>query len=423
MAGLTLSAPRYIPLPGLEPHRIDPKAGLDPTATAILAVLNDPVLAAEQAKRQVAAAQLFATGLLPDPLLNGNHLRPVAGGDSASYGSALSVQALLTGLVGRRDRIHAAQEHLTQVELDLLWQSWQVAQRARWLTSAIVAERRALAATAEAWTALDHPDETAEGLDRRSGASEVEVAELRSLTGQLAAGAGAARRRLSDDEQSLRALIGLAPGAELLLRAGPKLEVKRAAVAAALADLPRRRPDLLALAAGFHSADQRLRAAVAAQFPAVSVSFLREHDVEGVTSIGLGVSLRLPFFDGGRGKVRVAEASRDALESSYRARLDQAHSEVATLVRDYAILQREYARMPHRPGPASERSELSRLVRLERQGSISHIEALRLALSSLQARERRIRTELELDKVAIALETVLGVPPEELERAQEVPSL
>ncbi len=411
VAGLTLASPRYIPLPGLEPHRIDPRVGLDPTAAAILAVLNDPALEAQQAQRQIAAAQLFAAGLLPDPLINLSHLRPAAGGGSANNGSALSLQALVTSLLGRRDRIRSAQEHLNQIELDLLWRGWQVAQRARWLATAVVAERQSLTATDAAWTALGHPDKRAWDLSLGGSASAVELAELRSLSGQLAAEAGTARRRLSDDEQSLRALLRLAPGAELPLRSGPALVVKRGAVAAALADLPHRRPDLLALAAGFRSADQRLRAAVAAQFPAVSVSFLREHDVEGVTSIGLGVSLRLPLFNRGRGAVRLAQASRAALEKSYRARLDQAQGEVATLVQDYAVLRRESSRMPRQP---SLDSELSRIVRLERQGSVSHIEALRLALSSLQAQQRRIATGLELDKVTIALETVLGVPPEEL---------
>ncbi|HKI85502.1 MAG TPA: TolC family protein [Thermoanaerobaculia bacterium] len=427
VAGLKLSSPSFAPLPSLKPHRIDPQAALDPTGAAILAVLNNPALEAAEAERDVAAAQLFATGLLPDPLLDMNRQHPLRGGDSVHKGSALSLEAMLTGLVGRRDRIRAAQAHLTRVDLDLLWKSWQVAARARWLVSAIVEERRLGAAGDAVWKAVGgmararRNVENLATLAQRGTASAAEATELRSLVEKLAADLGLTRRRLSDDQESLRSLLGLAPDAPLPLRAGAPPVISPAAVASALGQLARRRPDLLALAAGFESADQHLRAAVAAQFPAVSVSLLRESDVEGVTSIGLGVSLRLPFFDGGRGAVRVAEASRAALERSYRARLDQTRGEVAALERDYAILRREGAHLPPQAKPGSDRAELAPLARLERGGHASQLEALRLALSRFEARQRRIEIDLELHKAAIALQTVLGVPPDELRRAREVP--
>ncbi len=58
-----------------------------------------------------------------------------------------------------------------------------------------------------------------------------------------------------------------------------------------------RRPDLLGLEAGYRAQDQRYRAALLAQFPALNVGFTRGRDNAGVYSSGIGITLSLPVFN------------------------------------------------------------------------------------------------------------------------------
>ena len=57
-------------------HQLKPSYGLDMTEIAILAVLNNPVLKAKRAELNVASAQVFSAGLLPDPQFAANRDHP-----------------------------------------------------------------------------------------------------------------------------------------------------------------------------------------------------------------------------------------------------------------------------------------------------------------------------------------------------------
>src|SRR6185437_7908078 len=71
---------------------------------------------------------------------------------------------------------------------------------------------------------------------------------------------------LHQAESDLRQLLGLAPSAPLDLVGAPyEVDPDTAQLAAALADLPKRRPDLLALQAGYRAQEARLRGAILAQ--------------------------------------------------------------------------------------------------------------------------------------------------------------
>lgn len=412
VAGLVVPGAHLVPLPAIAPRKIDPHAALDATDVAILAVVNNPDLRARRTARGVAAAELFAAGLLPDPVLQVARTRPTSAEPGVRPGSSIDLGAALVPLVTRGDRIRAAQAHLREVDLALLWKGWQTAQRARWLVAEIVAERQLRAvqtrvrATTVGWQA------TVRRLETAHDASAVTLAQTQGLVDRLIAASAATERKLNDAEQNLHALLDLRPGATLRLRASPPPQITTVAVASALRNLPHRRPDLLALAAGFRSQDERLRAAIAAQFPAITLSFVHASDVEGVTSLGIGLSLRLPFFDGSRGAIRKAEADRAALGARYQARLDRAASDVARLDRDHRILNREVARLNTQLQNIE--SQTAHLQRLAASGVADHVQALQLAMRWYQARRREIVAALALRKNAIALETLLGVPPERL---------
>jgi hypothetical protein len=105
--------------------------GFDLTEIGILAVINNPDLIKQRAKWQVAGAQAFAAGLLPDPQISAGLDSPT--GDTAGLvdGWLLGLDYDIIPLITRQARVDAARKGEEKVRLDLLWQEWQVIEQAR----------------------------------------------------------------------------------------------------------------------------------------------------------------------------------------------------------------------------------------------------------------------------------------------------
>ena len=105
-----------------------PAGALSLTAVAGLAVSNNPDLVASRARADVASAQAFAAGLLPDPQFTGSVDYPSDPGFVRGYALGLSedLQQLLTF----PSRQTAAQAATDQARLSLLWDEWQTIEMA-----------------------------------------------------------------------------------------------------------------------------------------------------------------------------------------------------------------------------------------------------------------------------------------------------
>ncbi|MGI8841089.1 MAG: TolC family protein, partial [Caulobacteraceae bacterium] len=318
----------------LKAHRLDPVDGLDPTDVAILAVLNSPDLAAKRALAKVAGAQAFAAGLLPDPQLTFTVDVPNPG-QSATTAYNLNPNLDLVGLITHSSARKAARASANQADLDLLWAEWSVAQQARQLAVTVLADE----AKAGVLGAI------AAGLDARYAQSRRALAthDITAVTAsadlavKLDADAQLAttRRDAAKARGDLNALIGLAPTARLTLITGAAAsEPDGAALDAALAALPARRPDLLALRAGYRAQDANLRKAILMQFPLINIGFSHQRDNTAIVSNGVSGTLTLPIFHRGRGEIAVQSATRERLLAEYHARLDQTVAEVAAARRD-----------------------------------------------------------------------------------------
>ncbi|HVS77065.1 MAG TPA: hypothetical protein VHE11_09030, partial [Steroidobacteraceae bacterium] len=255
---LTLPAERFA-LPGLRPAPFDPARGLTETNVITLAVVDNPRLEAERLRAGVARAQLLEAGLLPDPQLSGGmSWSSVRTGYDAALGE--EIRALVTRGAARQ----AAAAHARQVSLQILWQEWQVAAKARQLyiqlqaiaaLRPVLAERRSLLGRvyAQDQASLRRGYVTAGGVTADFAAWRAADADWRSL-------------QLEENEarHALDRLLGLEPGVRLRLSGASNAQrpLSTAEYRAALAALPRRRPDLLALRAGYRSEEERLREAI-----------------------------------------------------------------------------------------------------------------------------------------------------------------
>jgi outer membrane protein TolC len=343
-----LTAPTSaMPMPALTAHRLDPSDGLDVTEVAMLTLANSPALKLKRDALGVSRAQAFAAGLLPDPQLSlsADFPRHSGGGLTTAYSLGLSED--ITALLTRSSRTAVARSQAEQVNLDLLWSEWQAVAQARLLFNQVQnlrAQQKVLDTEQAALAPVGQYIDAA----LRAGNLTYD-----SASAGLNAGADV-RKRLADNaialhqaDSDLHVLLGLAPTAPLDLVGAPyqagQVAPTPAQLQQALIDLPRRRPDLLALQAGYHSQEAKLRAAVRAQFPALTIGFNTARDTSAVYSNGFNIGITLPLFDRNRGNIAIEQATRQQLRDDYAARVLDTRADMQRLLADLDTLQRQRA--------------------------------------------------------------------------------
>lgn len=400
----------------LKTIRVDASDGLTPLEAAVLAVLNNPDLEAKRKAAGVFEAQVFAAGLLPDPQISTAFDRPIAGPDhfnAYSVGASLD----LAGLMARTYTRRAARFTAQAADLNLLWSEWSVAQQARQLAETALADearavvlRQVLALAADRYArsarALDHHDVTLQ-----TNAADL-VVKLDAENQLLTAEHDALKAR-----RDLNALLGLRADVVLPLAPTPQAPgYDEAAVREALASLPERRPDLLALKAGYGAQDANVRKAVLAQFPLNNIGLANGKDTAGSVTQGLTAVLALPIFNGGRSELRTQNATREQLRAEYQARLDQTDAEVRSAEGERAGAQRAVAVLSV-DVPRLEALARPALAAYDRR-DIDSQTYLTLSQNLLSKRADLDDKTLAARLAEIALETALFLPPAESRAAQ-----
>lgn len=322
---------------------------LDMNAVATLAVLNSPELKAARAKSQVSEAQAFAAGLLADPQISGSIDSPTDRGQGYinAYGLGLSLD--LQGLLTHAAKKGAANAARDQARLGLLWQEWQSIAQARtlYVQQVLDADKvQFLGAAQQTYTT--QAERSGRALQAGDTTVDQAGADL-ALLSDISIQAGTAQRAALQTQQSLHALLGVAPEVPLSLQplGAPRLP-ERADIDAALARLPQTRPDLAALQAGYRSQEAVVRKAVLAQFPMISLGVTKSRDTSNVRSNGLTMTLSLPLFDRGRGEIAIQSATRAQLRAEFQARLDLTALVVWRLWAELQQLQGELAKLGER---------------------------------------------------------------------------
>lgn len=327
-------APITLAPEGWPAHRFDPSDGIDSIEVATLAVANNPDLRAARSALGVRRAQAFAAGLLPDPQLSLSRDFPFASTPGLTSAFSLGLGFDLSSLWTRPAAERAAQAESSGARLTLLWQEWQVIGQARLLCSRALAAERAEALLREQRVALNERFVRAERALARGDMTIDAEAAYRAALDDVDRQLSTLRRTRDQGLEDLNALLGLRAGTRLPLVEGPQAgaPVDAEAVAARLRELPQRRPDLLALQAGYAAQDQRLRQSILAQFPALNLGLTRSRDTAGLQTRGFTIGLTLPVFNRNRGNIAIASATREKLRAEYQARLDTAHSEIERIL-------------------------------------------------------------------------------------------
>src|SRR5579859_6314884 len=126
---------------------------LDMAAVERLALLNNPDLRSQHARRQAAQAQRKQDTVLPNPVVGGNVGYLMSGaGDATAWAASISQD--ITSLITLRPRREAAQANADEVDASLLWEQWQVLGKARLLVIDLVEGQRQIVLQQQATDAL-----------------------------------------------------------------------------------------------------------------------------------------------------------------------------------------------------------------------------------------------------------------------------
>ncbi len=174
-----------------------------------------------------------------------------------------------------------------------------------------------------------------------------------------------------------------------------------------------RRPDLLALQAGYRSQEALFRGAVLAQFPALNVGLTRARDTSGLYTMGFGLSLSLPIFNGNRGNVAIERATRNRLFDEYQQRLATADSDVEAALANIPLLQAQSRRTEV---AVAQLGQLARRAdQAFRQGNFASADHTRITTAWLGKQIEALQLREALAEQHIVLQTLLGpeTPPTE----------
>src|SRR5690348_10236420 len=401
-----------MPTPALRAYPFDPANGLDATEVAMLAVANDPQLKVERDKAGVAHAQAYAAGLLPDPQLNYEHDRPAANspeGTTTAYTAGLTFD--LGNLITRSARVKSARAGARQVDLDLLWSEWQTIAQARTLFDRVYYLRKLVARLQRELAALGSVQAAiAQALHAGDLTYDSASAGLNAAS-DVANQLGDAQRQLHQVEHDLHDLLGLDATVTLHLTGVPfTVDPDKQEVQHALDEMPERRPDLLALQAGYASQQETLRAAILAQFPAITVGFVRARDYSNISSAGFSIGLSLPLFDGNRGNIAIERATRQQLHDEYSARLLADRNDVRRLLAD---LQSDHAQRNALAAHAAQLAQARDAAQANyAAGRLDWPTYLAIRTNSLAADTALLTLEQDTHETAIALDALVGNWPD-----------
>lgn len=406
-----------LPRGPLRRHRFDPSDGLDEDEVAMLAVANNPDLRLARADLGVVHAQAYAADLLPDPQLNltRDFAAPAVPGTVSAFSLAPSVD--LAALIAHPAVQDAARSEARRANLTLLWQEEQTITQARLLFTRAIFQSRQVHLLDQTRAVLDARNQRAQAALARGDLTQDVYAPLRAALEDTEKQRNDLERQSNQMRHELNALLGLAPAINVPLIAGPaSAPLNQPALDAALRDLPRRRADLLAFAAGYASQEARLHQAVLAQFPILNLGLSRARDTAGLYTSGFAVGFTLPLFNRNRGNIAIEQATRERMRIEYQNRLDQARSEIDRLEQDLTLAQAQSERLS---------TSLTGLEAVDAQAStalhgglIDVLASSSVHLALLAKRAEWLSLQETIAEQRIALAALLGTDPELLQGQQ-----
>jgi cobalt-zinc-cadmium efflux system outer membrane protein len=416
LAGLDLSLPPSVAR--YPAQRIDARRPLTIDAIGLLAILNNPGLKSETGAIGVAQGRLLQATLLPNPSA-GFSYGALLGGPGTTFSLAASLSQDIAALVVHKAQVKAALAGVYQVNADLLWREWQVAQKARQLAVDIYAADREIALARRELRLIAQVVAQIRTAITAGNLTLTALAPL--LTAEAAAEEALAAQQLDrlKNWQALDALLGLVPEVRFAI-ARPVFAPLPRHLTGLIASLPERRPDLVALRFGYSAAEENVRAAILGQFPAFTLGVSGGKDTTAVVSAGPTFTFALPIFNRNQGRIAETRATRLLLREQYQARFDAALAAVRSLVAQLARLSADLTAA--RKAAASADALAAAARRAYAQSNLDQRSLTDYETTALERALQVVAFErlVDEDRIFLAVELGLDLPPTRIAPAARI---
>lgn len=394
--------------PLLKPVPFDERDGLSPDEAAILAIIANPTLRAVRDRRGIASAQLLQAGILPNPQLSYDLGIPVGGdaqGKINAFGFGLGWD--ITSLLARGARLGAARAHASSVDLDVAWREWQVAEAARLHAYRIIIAKERLAAARQAEAFFQRLWKDVKRGVSLGVKTRLDLAAAETGRQDARAQALTARSTMNLERLAFNRALGLPSEGMIYLEKDVVPQLKQCPPAEALfKNAEAERLDLLALKLGYQSQEARVRGAVRAQFPKINLGLTSGRDTDGIKTVGVGLSIELPFFDRNQGRIAKERASRKQLFDEYIARLFEARSDINRLVAAIEATRRQITGIDK--SLAAQRAFAENCRHAANDGQLDVFSYYKAAGSLYKKQIQTIELEQRMIDLGIALEIASG---------------
>ena len=375
----------------------------------VLAILNDPDLESERGQLDNARASLLSATILPNPQVSLGFAALLGGPGASTPAYTASLSQDIMSLVTYRARVASARDSFKSVNASLLWQEWQVAQKARLLALTVYSDEQTIRYSKNELSLLTNE---LDGVQQQTATGNLDLTAQAPLTAAVASAQSAlatAELTQLSDWQSLNALLGLEPGVRFPI-AEPVVASPPADISTLVDSLPERRPDLIGLQLGYASSEASLREAILMQLPSLVFGPSYQQDTSDVKSLGPTATFDLPIFNRNQGGIAAAKATREQLYAEYQAQLDSSVSNIQALQQQIPVLKKDYQDAAQAITSAS--SDANSAEQAYSQGSIDQRSLVDYQTTVLQRELDAVnfKTQLQSDEVTLGAELGVGLP-------------
>ena len=371
----------------------------------LLAILNDPELRAQRGEFALAQADLTQSRLIPNPSV-GLSYAALLGGPGVAAAYTASIAQDISSLVTYRSRVAAAGYRVSRINADLLWQEWQVAQKARLLSISLYWGGQAIRASEAELHAVAHTESQMALALSQGEISLSAISPMQAAQASLEQSLATLRIQHLKNWAALDTLLGMKPGARFAI-ATPRVLEPPTNLMTLAATVQDRRPDLVALQLGYHAADESVRTAILGQFPALLLGGSWNSDTGRVRSGGPTVTFDLPIFSRNQGQVAKTKATRLLLREQYQSRLDTSAANVLSLQAQRRVIAGQLAAARRETLAAKRRVQVAQAAL--RDGTLDARAFADYRSTALGRKLRVFDLERARDETAIALELELGL--------------
>lgn len=392
----------------------DASDGLTLEEAERVALVFNPSLRVARLKARVPALGAAEAGRWDDPELELDLQRIVESVDDPwVFGAALRFTVPISGRLDvqrdkamaradvERRRAHLAEWELL-TELRHAWAAWTAATQRVELTETYLSGVDGVLRLAEVQRRFN-----------RIGVTELRVLQLEHVTqlGRLEVLRADARRQ----QLAIKALMGMTPQAEFTLR--PSLSARQPDLADARVVMRESNLQLAVARAEFEVADHDLRLQIQKQYPDLVIGPSYEDD-EGVSKVGVVLSVPIPLLNQNRRAIAEARAERDAAKAVFEAQYETLVADMAQARARVDAARDERAYLETKVAPLADQqiADLRRLAELGDLDVSVMLDALTRTydnkLQVLDARVREADAANELRALLHPIATPTGEPAE-----------